>query len=135
MSIFNALNTAIYSKLSAGTALVAALGGTAIYYQQAPDGAALPYVVWSHVTGGPLNTNPSDMRYEMTFVRAYAANPTQAGSVDALLSGLLHKQALSITGYTNYWTVREMDQAMVENPQNDRPVYMAGAFYRIKLDD
>ena len=46
MSAYNALNTGIYSTLSGGTALTTALGGTAIYYQQAPDEAALPYVVW-----------------------------------------------------------------------------------------
>ena len=47
MSVFNALNAGIYTTLAAGTALTGALGGTAIYYQQAPEAAALPYVVFS----------------------------------------------------------------------------------------
>jgi hypothetical protein len=68
-------------------------------------------------------------------VRGYAASALAAGSIDAACSTLLHKQAITITGYTNFWTAREMDLATVENPPNGKPVYMAGGLYRIRLDD
>ena len=54
-SPYNALNTALYTKLSGGTALTGALGGTCIYHGVAPEGAALPYVVWSYAAGGADN--------------------------------------------------------------------------------
>jgi hypothetical protein len=134
MSVFNACNAGVFTKLAGGTALVGSLGGTAIYYLQAPEGAALPYVVFSLQAGGPLNVNPSDMRDEVYFVRAYASTPGMAGTIDAQCSALLHRQALSVSGYTNIWTARESDLALVENPPSGRPVFMAGGLYRIKID-
>ena len=59
-SHINALNAAIYSKLSGGTALVSALGGTCIYHGIAPEGRALPYVIWSYVAGGHENMTPRE---------------------------------------------------------------------------
>lgn len=139
MSIFNALNTSIYSALSGSTALTSLLAGgtagTAIFYLQAPDSKPLPYVVWSYQGGGPLNLAPSDLRDELLFVRAYAASPGLAGSIDAQLSTLLHRKKLTVTGWTNFWTAREGDLALVENQPNQTQVFMAGAIYRIRLTD
>lgn len=134
MSVFNALNAAIYSRLSGGTALINLLGGTAIYYDLAPEKASLPFVVFSHQGGGPENTNPSDMRSQLVFVRAYSRISTQAGSIDAACSTLLHGKALSVSGYTNYWTVRETDITLYESPPDGNHVYCCGALYRVNLD-
>ena len=74
MSFYNELNAAVYSQLSGGTALVSALGGTAIYHGVAPEGRALP------------GLRPGDLRdMEMTrrrFVRVLA------GSLSAVGAGL-----------------------------------------------
>ena len=43
----NVINVAIQSALSGGTALITALGGTAIYHLEAPPLHPLPYVVYS----------------------------------------------------------------------------------------
>ena len=69
MSVLNVTNAGIYSKLSANSTLTTLLGGTAIYYQQAPDNQALPFVVYSLQAGGPDNINPSDLRNQVYFVR------------------------------------------------------------------
>jgi hypothetical protein len=133
MSVHNALNTALFSKLAGGTALISALGGTAIYYAQAPDGAALPFLIFSNQAGGPTNDTPLDTRDQIVFVRAYAAAPLQAGSIDALASALLHRNSISVSGYTNYWTSRETELSTVENPPDGQRTYMAGALYRVRL--
>ena len=135
MSVYNVLNAAIYSKLTGGTALTAILsGGTAsIYGKQATDGAALPYVVFSPVAGGPLNICPADMRDMVYFVRGYSLSDAGAGSIDAQISSLLHGGSLSVSGYTNYNIVREQDFSMIENLPSGQKVYMAGANYRISL--
>ncbi len=135
MSVFGVLSAAIYSTLSGGTALTGLLGGTAVYQDAAPDGANLPYVVFSLPAGGPRNIYPHDMREQVVFARGYAATSTQAGSIDAAVSSLLHKRALTVTGYTNYRTVRETDLALTEYPPDRTPVYMRGANYRVSLDD
>ena len=133
MSIYNALDTAIYNTLSGGTALTAALGGTAIYYQQAPDGAALPYVVWSYPAGGDDNLTSSRMKSMVAYVRGYADDAAQAGTIDAYCDALLHGKALTVTGWTNFWSAREEDIALVENLPDKTRVYSAGGYYRIRL--
>ena len=132
MSVNNALNTTLYSTLAGGTALTA-LVGTRIYYAQAPDHAALPYVVYSHQAGGPLNIQLSDMRDQIVYVRGYSTNPAQAGTIDAYCSALLHRKTLSVTGWNNFWTARETDINLVETQQDGVQVHTAGALYRIRL--
>ena len=131
MSVSNLLSTALYGKLTAGTILGAGVG---VYRDQAPDIAVLPYVVFSLNAGGPMNVNPSDLRDEVYFVRAYASQPLTAGSIDALASGALHNQTLTVTGYTNVRTVRELDLELVENPPNGEIIYMCGGLYRLTID-
>ncbi len=129
----NELNAAIFSALSSGTALVGALGGTAIYHMQAPEGAALPYVVYSWQGGGRTNEVPN-LTNRVEFVRAYAANAAQAGTIDAYCKALLDNKTLTVTGWTNIWTVREDDYESVETPVNGVPVYAIGGMYRVILD-
>ena len=133
MSAFNALNTGIYTTLSGGTALTGALGGTAIYYQQAPEAAALPYVVWSYQGGGDDNITPSRMKSLLVYVRGYAATPAQAGTIDAYCDALLHGKKITVTGWNNFWTAREEDIAIVENPPDAARIYSAGGIYRVRL--
>jgi len=136
MSVQNVLNSAVYTKLTGGTALTALLSGTgAIYYLQAPDHGTLPYVVWNYMGGGPVNDYPHDSRDMIVFVRGYATTPALAGSIDAKISTLLHRGTLTVTGYTNWWIARETETALIENAPDGTKVYMAGAQYRIKLDN
>jgi hypothetical protein len=135
MSVVNVLNAALYSTLTGGTALTALLAsGSAVYYQQAPDNATLPFVVFSHQAGGPDNITAHNMRNQLVYVRGYASTPATAGSIDAQISNLIHKHALSVSGYTNFWTVRETDvyPPPEQLPNNER-VYSAGAVYRVRL--
>ncbi len=136
MSVTNALNTGMYSKLTGASALTALLAsGSAVYYQQAPDYASYPYVVFSIQAGGPENDNPHDSRDMLYYVRGYATKPALAGSVDAQISTALHRQTLTVSGWTNIWTVREEEIALVEQLSSGERVYSAGATYRIWLDN
>jgi hypothetical protein len=109
------------------------LGGTAIFYQQAPDNTALPYVVFSHQAGQPDNTHGRDMRNQIVYVRCYSGTVAQAGSIDSICGTTLHRRSLSVTGYTNFWTAREQEFSIVENEPNGEKTYMAGAYYRVRL--
>ena len=135
MSVNNLIGSALYSKLTAGTALTALLSGTsAVYRNLAPDHATLPYVVFSLSAGGPLNRTPSDSREQVYFVRAYASGANTAGRIDGEVSSLLHHGSISVSGYTNYLIDRETDFELVETPESGDKVYMAGAYYRISID-
>jgi len=56
-----------------------------------------------------------------------------AGSIDARLDALLHDYTFTVVGWTNFWTAREEDIAIVENPPDGDKVYSAGGFYRVRL--
>lgn len=134
----NQINKSIYDTLKAGTALTALLAGTtAIYNQQPPDNSTMPYVIFNKMGGGPDNDTPSDSRSYLYFVRAYSqTSAAHAGTIDAQISNLLHRKTLTISGYTNYWTVRESDAPQtVDNLPSGERAYQSGAFYRIKIDD
>lgn len=133
--IFGAMGTALYGKLAGSSALTTALGGTAIYVDQAPDGAVLPYVVYSHAAGGPENITPRDMRTHLWFIRVYADQRGSANIYDGLISNLLHKGSLSVSGWTTFWLAREEDFSLIDNLPNGNKVYMAGATYRVRLSE
>ena len=130
----NELNAAILSQLSGGTALISALGGTAIYHLQAPDKAVYPYVVYSWQGGGMTNDNPHDDSETVHFIRAYSATSAkEANTIDALVSARLHKAALSVTGYTTVMCWREDDYETVETTSSGVKIYTAGGIYRIRI--
>jgi len=131
----NEINTAIYSKLSAGTALTALLAGTtSIYHLQAPDNATLPYVVFSHAAGGDENQTPIRRKNNLVFVRGYSnVSALAAGSIDAQVDALLHAGTLTVTGWNNFWLCREQDLENIDNLPSGEKVWMAGGYYRLRI--
>lgn len=129
----NALNTALLSRLSGGTALTA-LVSTRIYHLQAPENSDTPYVVWNTQSEVENNETSHRVKEEVVFVRAYAAKAITAGSVDTQIDALLHMNVLTVTGYENIWLVREQGLELVENPPSGTPVFMQGGIYRITLE-
>jgi len=132
-SHINALNAAIYSKLTGGTALVSALGGTCIYHGLAPEGAALPYVVWSYAAGGHENMTPRESVNAVIYVRAYAASAKTAAILDGLAAELM-ETTLSLTGWDNYWLAREESIVLPETDEAGKTTWSCGAYYRVRLD-
>lgn len=132
---FGAMGTALYSKLAGGTALISALGGTAIYANQAPDNTSLPYVVYSHMAGGPQNIIPVDLRSDLWYARAYASTNALANRLDGHISDLLHKGSLSVSGWTTFWMVREESISLIETLPDGEKIYTAGGTYRIRLSE
>ena len=126
------LRDAIYSQLANGTALTTALGGTAIYHLHAPDGAALPYIVFGWQGGGDLNIDPNETNESVQFVRVYAATDGQAGTIDGLIRARLHRQNVPVTGYNTVYCWREGDYETVETTAGS-DIYTHGGFYRIRI--
>ena len=129
-----ALNSALYSRLQ-GTAITSLLSGTtAIYSQQAPENSTLPYIVYNVQGGGDENQSQNRTKNLVVFVRAYAAQNSTAGSIDAQIDTALHLAPLTVTGWSNFWMARETDLETVENPPTGGQVWMNGALYRCRLD-
>jgi hypothetical protein len=132
----NVIASALWSRLSSSGTVTNLLPGTSsIYRAQAPDGATLPYIVFSEYAGGPMNITPSDLRDPVYFVRAYGTTAAQAGSVDARVSLVLHHGSLTVSDYNVVGIFREQDYELVETLPNGNLAFMSGGLYRITLDD
>ena len=130
----NAVNTWLYSRLQGGSALTALLSGTtAIYNLQAPDGAVLPYVVYSLQGGGDENQTTKRMKNLVYNVRAYANTASQAGSIDVQIDARLHGAQTQITGWDHIWCMREQDIELVETDTSRKQIYSYGGLYRIRI--
>lgn len=131
----NELDTALYSRLQ-GTAVTSLLSGTtAIYKNQAPEGAALPYIVFNKQSGSPWNLDANRVDDLLYYVRAYSGNSAaQAGSIDAQIDTALHLTPLTVSGWTNIWIARESNIELVATEPSGRLIHSAGALYRIIVD-
>ena len=133
MSVFNLLNSAIHSKLAANSSLTTLLGGTALYPLQAPE-IDPPFVVWNTQAGGDDNSTAIQAKDITIYVRGYASSYGLAGSVAAEIYTSLHDQALTVTGWNNFWCTSIQDIDLVENSPGGETRYSAGGLYRIRLD-
>jgi hypothetical protein len=137
----NAFNSALDARLrgtSAITSLLATMpNGTAsaIYHLQAPEGATLPYVVFSLQSDVETNDTAHKVRNDLGFIRAYSGvSAVQAGSIDAAIETALDNVPLVVSGWTNLWLAREQELETVENQPSGKAIYMQGAFYRAILE-
>lgn len=92
------LRQAIYSHLVSNTG-VTALVGNRIYYQQAPSGSVLPYVIFK-----PAQVDyPAEAGYRMTEQKwelwAVGEEAGQVDTVTAALDTALHDSNLTISGW------------------------------------
>ena len=131
----NDLERALRATLTGGTALTALLAGTAsVYNGVVPMGQAFPAIVYSHQGGGDINESPHRSRNLLYTVKAISAvSMTQAGNIDAAADALLHGKALTVSGWTNYWLMRESDLRLVETTPEGGSYFTSGGVYRIRI--
>lgn len=136
MSVFNALGSAVYGKLSGGTALTALLAGaTSVYNVAPPFEAAYDYVVFNVQTGNEENDSAHRVKDITLQVRAYSTALNRAGSIDAACDVLLHRQALSVSGWVEIFTPQRIqDIEIIEYDESDRPIYTRGGLYELKIE-
>lgn len=132
----NALEKGLYDKLIASAALVAELiTSTAVYNATVPQGTNRAYVVFFYAGGGPMNDSPSDTREYVYAVKGVADESKKAGTIQGLIEAALHRQALTVAGYTNYVMFAGDEISMVETQENGKLIFHCGNFYRIGIDD
>lgn len=130
----NAIETALYSTLAAGTALTTALGGTAIYNTLAPQGTSYPYVIFKFQGGGDDNTSSTRARSPLYLVKAVSTTGKKnAGDIDDEVDNLLHGHELTVTGWGNWWTAREADVSYAED-SGGVLIWHVGGLYRIRIE-
>ena len=133
--VLNLVSTALYSKFTGNTTLKGLVAtNTSFFAIKAPKDAGYPFVVWSLLYGGPENITPSDLQSHLYFIRAYATSALSAGNIHAQVASLLHKQTLSVAGFTNIWSALEEEYEGEEILETGNTVYMRGGGYRFRLD-
>ena len=128
------LGQVIYTTLL-NHAGVSALVSTRIYDQIAQDGdglPALPYVVFYIASELMANTTPRD-DLDATFrVEAVGERLSQAKSVQDAVYTALHRQGLTIAGWSNYWTVFDRLTTLVDVTEG-RKYYRRIMDFRVKV--
>ncbi len=141
MSSQNFMNAAIFTRL-AGTAgtPIAALGSAwaSVYFEQAPDNATMPYVVWLYPSEIDQNLTPTRMKDIVLRVYGVANAPALAGTIDAQIDTLLNEAELSFAGspgtsWTNIWLRRENGYQLVTTSEAGLRYYTSGADYRVEI--
>jgi hypothetical protein len=139
----NAIYTALYSKLSGGTALCALIGGTAtprIYHSIAPDtdtATTFPCVIFDWVAGGYSATSQHVDGEGIFRIRAIATTSSKdAGAVAVEVFNLLDRSSLgSITGYSGISLFAEPPHMDVLEPTEKGTYYFtAGDDYRLRVE-
>ena len=114
MAVLPDLDTSIYNIL-ANDAGVAALVSAKIYNLQAPFGSALPYLVFYEAVGIIPNITPRDTLDDTYRIESRAGTRAAASGLHLAVYTAVHEQALTITGWSNYWLVCERSQRFIEN--------------------
>lgn len=136
MSVYNALGSALYSKLTGGTALMPLLNGTAsVYNLAAPFEAAYDYVIFNLQVGTEENDTAHRVKDLTIQVRGYSTELAKAGSIDSACDALLHNQPLTVTGWAAVLTPRRVqDIELIEYDEANRPIYTRGGLYDLKIE-
>jgi len=128
MSIKAALSKTIYDALKGSVTNA----GNSVYYLAAPDKEPLPYIIFDYVNEGDDNETPHRSKNCAVSIKVYAAKSEDADTIDGQVDTALHNKTLSITGWTNFWSMRENGYSFVETDASGRKTYMSGADYRIR---
>ena len=130
----NEVESGLYSKLAAGTALTALLGGTLIYNGLAPQGRALPFVLFNQQSGVSDNLTPTrseDFLYQVKGLSA--SGMAAAGSIASAIDTLLHNTTLTVSGGWVNYSIRRERHIRYEETETGERICHAGAVYRIRI--
>jgi hypothetical protein len=109
------IETALYSRLSTNTNIMAAVGAK-IYQEQAPDKTPLDYIVFHMVDGRDDNSHPTrSMQFDYQF-DVLSANRATARQIAGYIDDALHLVPLTLSGgWTNYYIVGTRQISRPEN--------------------
>lgn len=132
--MFDPIEDGLFDYLASGTALISALGGTAIYDTQAPLDTAKPYLIYNYQGGGDTNFIPRaavDVTYQ---VKAVSEDQGEANALADLVRQRLHDAELSLASpWTAYRCQHTTGFKFLEN-DGRKQIYHAGGLYRIRAD-
>ena len=137
-----AIRRALYGVMAGDTTLNALLGtpptgfAKSLYYQQAPQGAGFPYVIFQHQAGTPAYAMAERAYENDVWLIKGVDRSTNADPVDTIasrLDALLTDGTLSISGQTQLYLRRESDVSYQETVDGVRYLH-SGSLFRLMYD-
>lgn len=131
------IGDAIFTKLAANSDLITELGGTFIWESIAPPQQDFPYLIYQWQGGGDENLTPSRMVNEVWTVKAVvnmeAGGKRKSEDIAKRADEALHNQALTVSGWENFWLVREQTVKFAETDEAGVPIWHTGGIFRVRL--
>lgn len=128
------LETALSTKIKGISALITELGGTFIYNTLAPQTAPSKYALYRWQAGGDVNDTPVRSVDVLYGIYGIATTKAEAVTISGLIDGSIHHSTLSMSGWNNYWMVREQDIQLAETDEAGNTRWQVGGLYRIRAD-
>jgi hypothetical protein len=128
----NAVETALYARLSTDATLLALVSGA--YRHVAPASASLPFVIFAKQSGNCEYTQGGVRTRDLVYVVKAVDDPqsNNAGAADARIDALLTDHLLTLSGATNTYLRRAGDVDFVERVEG--VIYRhCGGLYEIQV--
>lgn len=126
-----ALAQGIYDKLR-NNAGVSALVGTRIRNQFAPQGLALPYIVFNQAAGGYEDDTAGEMFNGLIQMDCWAETRTAADSILDAVIALFQDDTLTVSGWNVFWVHHETQRTDFEE-QSGKQYYRASGDFRVRM--
>lgn len=136
MTVTDGLWEAIYSRLTAATAVTSLLAGTAaVWNALAPPEARYPLIVFNLQAGDVETVDPRTRHTKYVTIKAITTDGfLRAEKIDAAINTQLDDNKLSVSGHTVIWQRRTADTTpFIEIDPAGCSFYHVGGIYHIRL--
>lgn len=131
------LENGIHAALAANSTLtnLLASGTASIFSGQAPKGAAKPYIVYTHASGGDDHLTPQESADATYYIHGIDKSPTKAAQIAAAIRATIHEKETAFT-LTSPWVMyRSQADAIIAYTETIDAVefWHKGNSYRFRL--
>lgn len=134
--MLEAVKESIYNKLNSTSAVTSLLASaTSIYYELAPVGSALPYIIFAYGGGGSDNDTPTDSGDMTFFVQGVAKTSPAALSIATAVFNALHEQEATMSidaPWLIYRVTHDTPISLTETVERIQ-YFQRGGAYRIRI--
>jgi len=132
----NAVATALYTTLSI---VATAQGAAGVYDRDVPDTVppqGFPRIIFDIENDADTNITPTEDKEVAFSVKAISAiGFLQAGTISEAIRTALHRQTLTVTGWSTYDLKRERATPRIAEPiEGGGNYYHVGSVYRLRLE-
>ena len=142
----NAIESAIYTALTSAGALTSLLATTtSVFFRIGHPGNNYPMVVFEFLSETDDNKSPHRAKQLLYSIKGIVherrglrpdtgpnADLVDAGAIDLQIDAIFHLKVLTVTGWTNFWAMRESGIRYEEVVEGGR-FFHAGGIYRFRL--